>query len=124
MTFGRSDKKDRCSLAGESCNVAITVSLCPWMDEHVKNKLRPIEVSEGYLSNTKEVREGMLTNVKGVNGGLGWLASTERPDMAATHSIVPSGYDRRSPQLISELNAAVQRMSRGSADNHNLVNLL
>ena len=51
----------------------------------------------------------MLTNVKGVNGGLGWLASKARPDMAAPHSIIPSGYDRRSTQLISEVNAAVKQ---------------
>ena len=79
------------------------------MDEYVKSKLRPIEVPRGYLSNTKEISDGMLTNVKGVNGGLGWLASTGRPDMAAPHSIIPSGYDRRSPQLISEVNAAVKQ---------------
>ena len=79
------------------------------MDEYVKSKLRPIEVPRGYLSNTKETSDGMLTNVKGVNGGLGWLASTARPDMAAPHSIVPSGYERRSPQLISEVNAAVKQ---------------
>ena len=79
------------------------------MDEYVKSKLRPIEVPKGYLSNTKEMSDGMLTNVKGVNGGLGWLASTARPDMAAPHSIIPSGYDRRSPQLISEVNAAVKQ---------------
>ena len=83
----------------------ITVS----MDEYVNSKLRPIEVPKGYLSNTKEISDGMLTNVKGVNGGLGWLASTGRPDMAAPHSIIPSGYDRRSPQLISEVNAAVKQ---------------
>ena len=83
----------------------ITVS----MDEYVKSKLRPVEVSKGYLSNTKEIKYGMLTNIKGVNGGLGWLASTARPDMAALHSIIPSGYDRRSPQLISEVNAAVKQ---------------
>ena len=83
----------------------ITVS----MDEYVKSKLRAIEVPKGYLSNTKEISYGMLTNVKGVNGGLGWLASTARPDMAAPHSIIPSGYDRRSPQLVSEGNAAVKQ---------------
>ena len=83
----------------------ITVS----MDEYVKSKLRPIEVPRGYLSNTKEISDGMLTNVKGVNGGLGWLASTARPDMAAPHSIIPSGYDQRSTQLISEVNAAVKQ---------------
>ena len=83
----------------------ITVS----MDEYVKSKLRHIEVPKGYLSNTKEISDGMLTNIKGVNGGLGWLASTARPDMAAPHSIIPSGYDRRSPQLISEVNAAVKQ---------------
>ena len=55
----------------------ITVS----MDEFVKSKLRPIEVPRGYLSNTKKISDGTLTNVKGVNGGLGWLASTARPDM-------------------------------------------
>ena len=75
------------------------------MDEYVKSKLRPNEVPRGYLSNTKEVSDGMLTNVKGVNGGLGWLASTARPDTAAPHSIIPSGYDRRSPQV----NAAVKQ---------------
>ena len=83
----------------------ITVS----MDEYVKSKLRPIEVPRGYLSNTKEISDGMLTNVKGVNGGLGWLASKARPDMAAPHLIIPSGYDRRSPQLISEVNTAVKQ---------------
>ena len=83
----------------------ITVS----MDEYVKSKLRPIEVPKGYLSNTKEISDGMLTNIKGVKGGLGWLASTARPDMVAPHSIIPSGYDRRSPQLISEVNAAVKQ---------------
>ena len=77
--------------------------------EYVKSKLHPIEVPKGYLSNTKELCDGMLRNVKGVNGGLGWLASTGRPDMAAPHSIMPSGYDRRSPQLISEVNAAVKQ---------------
>ena len=79
------------------------------MDEYVKSKLRPIEVPRGYLSNTKEISDGMLTNFKGVNGGLGSLASTARPDMAAPHSIIPSGYDRRSTQLISEVNAAVKQ---------------
>ena len=79
------------------------------MDEYVKSKLHPIEVPRGYLSNIKEISDGMLTNVKGVNGGLGWLASTARPDMAAPHSIIPSGYDRRSTQLISEVNAAVKQ---------------
>ena len=65
------------------------------MNEYVKNKIRPIEVPKGYLSNTKELSEGVLTDIKGVNGGLGWLASTGRPDMAAPHSIIPSGYDRK-----------------------------
>ena len=83
----------------------ITVS----MDEYVKSKLRPIEVPRGYLSNTREISDGMLTNVKRVNGGLGWLASTARPDMAAPHSIMPPGFDRRSPQLISEVDAAVKQ---------------
>ena len=79
------------------------------MDEYVKSELRPIEVPRGYLSNTKEISDGMLTNVKGVNGGLGWLASTASPDMAALHPIIPHGYDRRSTQLISEVNAAVKQ---------------
>ena len=83
----------------------ITVS----MDEYVKSKLRPIEVPRGCLSNTKEISDGMLTNVKGVNGGLGWLASTGRPDMAAPHSIIPPGFYRRSPQLILEVNAALKQ---------------
>ena len=45
----------------------------------------------------------MLTKVEGVN------ASTARQDMAAPHSIIPSGYDRRSAQLSSEVNAAVKQ---------------
>ena len=79
------------------------------MDEYVKSKLSPIEVPRGYLSNTKEISDGMLTNVKGVNGGWGWLASTARPGMAAPNSTIPAGYDRRSTQLISEVNAAVKQ---------------
>ena len=84
----------------------ITVS----MDEYVKSKLRTFEVPKGCLSNTKEIRDGMLTNVKGVNGGLGWLASTARPDMAAPHyMIIPFGYGRRPPQLISEVSTEVKQ---------------
>ena len=83
----------------------ITVSL----DEYVKSKLRPNRVPRGYLSHTKEISDGTLTNVNGVNGGLGWRASTARPDMAAPQSIIPSGYDRRSRQLISEVNAGVKQ---------------
>ena len=94
----------------------ITVS----MDEYVKSKLRPIEVPRGYLSNTKEISDGMVTNVKGVNDALGWLASTGRPDMAAPHSIIPFGYDRRSPQLISEVNAAVEQCHGSSHHHHDL----
>ena len=63
---------------------------------------------------------GMLTNVKGVNGGLDWLASTGRPDVAAPHSIIPSGYDRRSTQLISEVNAAVKQCHAGPNHHHDL----
>ena len=77
------------------------------MNEYVKSKLSPIEVPRWYLSNTKEISDVIFTNVKGVNGG--WLASTGRPDTAARHSIIPSGYDRRSPQLILEGNAAMNK---------------
>ena len=68
-----------------------------------------LKFQEDTCQKTKERSDGMLTNVKGVNGGLGWLASTARPDMAAPHSIIPSGYYRRSTQLISEVNAAVKQ---------------
>ena len=108
-TSGRQDKREGTRFAGRRVvqhpDFRITVS----MDEHVKSKLRPIEVPRGYLSNTKEISDGMLTNVKGVNGGLGWLASTARPDMVVCHLIIPFGYDRRSPRLISEVNAAVKQ---------------
>ena len=86
-----------------------------------KTKLRPIEEPRGYLSNTKEIYEAMLTTVKEVDGGLGWLASSGRPDMAAPHSIIPSGYDRKSSQLISEVNAAVRQMSCSAHHHHDLV---
>ena len=82
----------------------ITVS----MDEYVKSKLRPIEVPRGYLSNTKEISDGMLTNVKGVNGGL-VLASVNSKTRHGGASLDHAGYDRRSPQLISEVNAAVKQ---------------
>ena len=97
-TSCRQDKRVHGFLEDVSCKTQISASLCRWTN-----------MSKGYLSNTKEMSDGMLTNIKGVNGGLGWLASTARPDMAAPHSIIPSGYDRRSPQLISEVNAAVKQ---------------
>ena len=53
-----------------------------------------------YLHDSNSIfRESMMV--------FGWLASTGRPDMAAPHSIIP-WYDRRSPHLISEVNAAVK----------------
>ena len=65
----------------------VTVS----MDEYVReNKLRPIEVPKRYLTSTTEVSDGMLANINCP----GWLASTGRPDMAAPHSIIPSGIHR------------------------------
>ena len=69
----------------------------------------PLKFRKDTCQTPKETSDGMLTNVKGVIGGLGWLASTGRPDMAAPHWIIPSGYDRRSPQLISQVNAAVKQ---------------
>ena len=89
-TSGRQDKSVHVSPGGVSCNTPIFASLCQWT-KNVKSKLRRIEVLRGYLSNTKEISDGMLTNVKDVNGGLGWLASTARPDMAAPHSIIHLG---------------------------------
>ena len=76
------------------------------MDEYVKAKLHFTEVPDGYLSNIEEISGQMLTNVKGVHGGPGWLEATERPDMAAPQSIIPSGYERKSTQLFSEVNTA------------------
>ena len=38
-----------------------------------------------------------------------WVGWHQQQDMAAPHSIIPSGYGRRSPQLISEVNAAVKQ---------------
>ena len=64
-----------------SCNTPIFASLCRWTNMS-NPSFCPIEIPKGYLSNTKEISDGMLTNVTGVNGGLGWLASTGRPDMA------------------------------------------
>ena len=61
------------------------------MNEYVKAKLSKIDVPRGYIKDTKVVSDGMITKIKGVNGGLGWLASTGRPDMAAVHSIIPGG---------------------------------
>ena len=61
------------------------------MNEYVKAKLSQIEVPRGYIKDTKAVSAGMITKIKGVNGGLGWLASTGRPDMAAVHSIILGG---------------------------------
>ena len=113
---GRQDK--RYTFCPEACRTTSRITMS--MDEYVKSKLRPTEVPRGYLSNTKEISDGMLTNVKGVNGGLGWLASTARPDMAARHSIIPSGYDRRSPQLISVVNAAVKQCHAVPNHHHDL----
>ena len=54
--------------------------------------------------------DGMLTNVKGVNGGLG-LVGVNRQDQTWQRLIrsYHLGYERRSPQLISEVNAAVKQ---------------
>ena len=80
------------------------------MDEYVKTKLHLIEVPKGYLLNAKEISEEMITNVQGVNGGVGWLSATGRPDMAApTRSSSHLVSKRKSPQLISEVDVAVRQ---------------
>ena len=78
------------------------------MNHYVKDKLSKIEVPRGYIKDTKAVSDGMLTKIKGVNGALGWLSSTGRPDMAV-HSIIPGGYEARQPTLITDVNAAVSQ---------------
>ena len=77
------------------------------MNEYVDSKLSKIEVPRGYIKDTKAVSDGMITKLKGVNGALGWLASTGRPDMAAVHSLIPGGYEARQTSLITDVNAAV-----------------
>ena len=90
----------------QSRDYRITVLL----DEYVKTKLHLIEVPKGYLLNAKEISEEMITNVQGVNGGLGLLSATGRPDMAApTRSSSHLVAKRKSPQLISEVDVTVRK---------------
>ena len=91
MSAGQEGTRFSGRCVAQNLDFRITVS----MDEYVKSKLRPIEVPKGHLSNTKEISDGMLTNIKGVNGGLGWLASTARPDMAAQSFHLGMTDDRR-----------------------------
>ena len=107
-TSGRQDKRVHASPGGVSCNTPIFASPCRWTNMSNPSSV-PLKFQVDTCQTPKDISDGMLTNVKGVNGGLGWLASTARPDMAALHSIIPFGYDRRSPQLISEVNAAVKQ---------------
>ena len=77
-------------------------------------------VRQGQLSNTKEVSEGMLTNIKGVNGCLCWLKSIGRPDVAATHSIIPSGVRPKVSLVDPGGQRGSKTMSRGSDNHHDL----
>ena len=64
----------------------ITVS----MDENVKSKLRPVEVQNGYLSNTKEISDGMLTERQGSQwwfGLAGIYSKTRHGGASLDHSI-------------------------------------
>ena len=49
----------------------------------------------------------MLKRIKGVNGGLGWVSTTGRPDMSAIHSMLPGEYGEMKPDLVKKVNAAV-----------------
>ena len=76
----------------------VTVS----MDEYVKARLPSTEVPKEYLSIQRKLVRGCSRTSRESMGAL----VGRRPDMAATHSIIPSWYDRKSPQFISEVNAA------------------
>ena len=79
------------------------------MGIYVRNKLRPIEVPKGYLSNTREVSVGDAHQHQR-SQWWSWLVGINRKTRHGSNSLDHSiWYDRKSPQLISDINAAVKQ---------------
>ena len=52
--------------------------------------------------------DGELTICRGANGGIQWLASNGRPELAAAASMIPRGFSKPDSSLITDLNHVVK----------------
>ena len=77
------------------------------MNEYV-DKLKLIEVPRGFMTHVEEISESDMSQVMTVNGKIGWLSGTGRPDLAAGHSIIAGEYKNKSPQLVASCNQGVK----------------
>ena len=58
---------------------------------------------------TKTIDRQMLKRVQGVSGGLNWLATTGRPELAEAASTNLGGYQHMSSDLVREASLAVKQ---------------
>ena len=93
-----------CSLGSESCKIAITTSPFPWVCTS-RPSFFPLRCPKGICQiPRKSVRDAHECQ------GSRWLAATERPEMTPPARSSDFGYDWKSPQLISEVNAAERQV--------------
>ena len=83
------------------------------MNEYADKSLRPVEVKRGFISQSKETAEEVddmtMSDILTVNGKIGWLGNSGRPDIAAGHSIIAGEYKTKSANLVSMCNACVKQ---------------
>ena len=80
------------------------------MKEYAKT-LKPIKIGRKLKSSDGKpvsLVPGELTVCRGVNGGVQWLASNGRPELAAAASIIPRGFTEPDASLIADLNHVVK----------------
>ena len=87
-----------------------------WDMKEYANKIKPIEVPRGYISQNTEIDDHVMSDVISVNGKLGWLGGSGRPDLAAAHSIIAGAYKHKLPSLVSDCNSCVKQ-----AKDHDIV---
>lgn len=79
------------------------------MQEYAQNSMSLIQVSRGFLSQTKQLGEEGMSEVASVNGKTGWLGANGRPDLAVGHSIIAGQYRDKLPSLVAQSNQFVKQ---------------
>ena len=79
-----------------------------WDTTEYVSKMVKIDIPRGFTSTTEKLDEATMSKVEAVNGQIGWLGGSGRPDLAAAQSIIPGCYKDASPDLVSLCNSCVQ----------------
>ena len=94
-----------------TCRLIQDVIFCIEMERYNREKLNPIELKLGRMSDPKaELTDGEEIQIRAVIGGIGWVDKQARPDETLTASFLRSSFHEAVTKDLADANASVRRL--------------